>query len=82
MPGSIRGWKRVSQVKKVKENERIQLDTAGQDFRYYLLWISELPPQNKANVLELEPQALERGTCASASCRSTARRTSLSSSSG
>jgi eukaryotic-like serine/threonine-protein kinase len=53
VPGSIRGWERLSQVRRVKENERIQLDTAGQSFRYYLLWISELPPGNKAEVLEL-----------------------------
>ena len=53
VPGSIREWTRVSGVKKVRESERIPLDTAGHKFRNYLLWISELPPQNKANVLEL-----------------------------
>jgi eukaryotic-like serine/threonine-protein kinase len=53
VPGSIRDWTRVSGVKKVGESERIALDTAGHKFRNYLLWISELPPQNKANVLEL-----------------------------
>jgi eukaryotic-like serine/threonine-protein kinase len=53
VPGSIRGWERVSQVKKVKESERIPLDTARRPFRYYLLWISELPPDNKADLLEL-----------------------------
>jgi eukaryotic-like serine/threonine-protein kinase len=53
IPGSIRGWDRVSAVKKVRQNERIKLDTGERKLRYYLLWISELPPGNKANVLEL-----------------------------
>ena len=53
VPDSIRGWDRVSRMRKVRQNERISLDTAGRKLRFYLLWISQLPPANKANVLEL-----------------------------
>jgi serine/threonine-protein kinase len=53
IPGSIKAWDKVSATKKVKERERIKIDTGGRNLRYYLLWISQLPPENKANILEL-----------------------------
>ena len=41
---------------RVKEKQAIQLDTARQEFRNYLLWISELPEGGKAVVKELSLQ--------------------------
>ncbi|HEY8770270.1 MAG TPA: protein kinase [Thermoleophilaceae bacterium] len=46
-------WKAVSGATKVKQDARIALDTAGSPFRYYLVWISTLPPGNKADISEL-----------------------------
>jgi serine/threonine-protein kinase len=54
VPGRIEGWTKVSPtVRRVKENQAIQLDTAQREFRNYLLWISELPESGKAVVKEL-----------------------------
>jgi hypothetical protein len=54
VPGGIEGWTKVSPtVRRVKENQAIQLDTAQREFRNYLLWISELPEGGKAVVKEL-----------------------------
>ncbi|MFN2616883.1 MAG: protein kinase [Thermoleophilaceae bacterium] len=49
----ISGWSRVSGRKRVKQDQRIDLDTAGHRFRYYLLWIVKLPEGSKAAVQEL-----------------------------
>jgi serine/threonine protein kinase len=46
-------WKTVSALTKVKQDERIPLDTAGSPFRYYLVWIRSLPQGNKADIREL-----------------------------
>jgi serine/threonine protein kinase len=46
-------WKTVSGLTKVKQDERIPLDTAGSPFRYYLVWIRSLPAGNKADIGEL-----------------------------
>jgi eukaryotic-like serine/threonine-protein kinase len=53
VPGQISDWTKVSGRTRVKQEERIALDTAGTQFRYYLLWIVELPPGNKADIREL-----------------------------
>jgi len=53
VPGQIGDWRKISRRTKVKENQRIALDTRAGEFRYYLLWIVSLPEGNKANVLEL-----------------------------
>jgi eukaryotic-like serine/threonine-protein kinase len=53
VPDSLDGWTRVGSRADVGETEEIDLDTAGQDFRYYLVWIVELPPANKAIISEL-----------------------------
>jgi hypothetical protein len=41
------GWNQVGGVKGVKSRRPIALDTAGQRFRYYLIWITKLPPDQK-----------------------------------
>jgi serine/threonine-protein kinase len=53
VPGKLAGWTAVSGNTEVKEKQRIQLDTAGHKFRYYLVWITTLPDGNKAKIQEL-----------------------------
>jgi hypothetical protein len=53
VPSKLSEWQRVSGTVRVDKNERIQLDTARQSFRNYLLWISELPESGKAVIKEL-----------------------------
>jgi serine/threonine-protein kinase len=38
------GWTLVGGAKALKSRQQISLDTAGQRFRYYLVWITKLPP--------------------------------------
>src|ERR687896_1983403 len=56
VPSRIERWTRVSESVRVKEKQAIPLDTARQEFRYYLLWISQLPEGGKAVVKELSLQ--------------------------
>jgi eukaryotic-like serine/threonine-protein kinase len=56
VPSRIERWTKVSQSVRVKEKQAIPLDTARQEFRNYLLWISELPEGGKAVVKELSLQ--------------------------
>ena len=51
--GDIKDWTKVSGSTKVDQDERIALDTAGRQFRYYLVWITGLPPGGKADIREL-----------------------------
>jgi hypothetical protein len=46
-------WHAVSGSTKVMQDERIPLDTAKSQFRYYLVWITGLPAGNKADIREL-----------------------------
>src|SRR4051812_2602732 len=41
------GWKLVGSAKGLKSRQSIPLDTASQRFRYYLVWITKLPPGAK-----------------------------------
>jgi eukaryotic-like serine/threonine-protein kinase len=41
------GWKLVGSAKALKSRQSIALDTASQRFRYYLVWITKLPPDAK-----------------------------------
>jgi eukaryotic-like serine/threonine-protein kinase len=41
------GWKQVGGADGVKSRQSLALDTAGQRFRYYLIWITKLPPGAK-----------------------------------
>ncbi|MDX6656838.1 MAG: eukaryotic-like serine/threonine-protein kinase, partial [Solirubrobacteraceae bacterium] len=41
------GWTLVGGAKALKSRQQISLDTAGQRFRYYLVWITKLPPGTK-----------------------------------
>jgi serine/threonine-protein kinase len=37
----------------VKDRVKVDLDTAGKAFRYYLIWITKVPPQGKASISEV-----------------------------
>jgi hypothetical protein len=43
----------VSPVQDVAEDHTFRLRTRGRKFRNYLLWITALPEQNKAEIQEL-----------------------------
>jgi serine/threonine-protein kinase len=54
-PEDLASWgARIGSVPEVAEEQRIDLDTAGQSFSYYLLWITALPEgEQRAAVSEL-----------------------------
>jgi hypothetical protein len=43
----------VSPVENVEQDHAFRLKTKGRKFRNYLLWITELPEQNTAEIQEL-----------------------------
>ncbi len=48
------GWTAVSATRQVKSTEKFDLDTAGQRFRRYLVWITKLPPgEKRAEIAEI-----------------------------
>jgi hypothetical protein len=53
VPPRLRDWTRVSPVERVNEDHTFRLRTDGRLYRYYLLWLSELPDGGKAEVQEL-----------------------------
>jgi eukaryotic-like serine/threonine-protein kinase len=45
VPSTINGWgTRIGVIPSAKASQRVDLDTAGNRFRYYLVWITKLPP--------------------------------------
>jgi serine/threonine protein kinase len=40
----LTGWTKVATLRDVKRSQQVHLDTAGRRFRYYLVWIEQLPP--------------------------------------
>jgi len=53
VPAKLRGWTLLSPTAKVNEDHTFRLRTRGRVYRYYLLWISALPEDGKAEVQEL-----------------------------
>jgi serine/threonine-protein kinase len=53
IPRGIEGWRRISQRRRLGRETQFPLDTAGREFRYYLVWIVGLPPQSKATINEM-----------------------------
>ncbi len=53
VPDDIEGWTKLSSDLTIGAEQDIPLDTGGQSFRYYLLWITDLPEDGKATVKEL-----------------------------
>jgi tRNA A-37 threonylcarbamoyl transferase component Bud32 len=43
-PASIDGWTKAGDIAAAKAKTTVALDTAGNRFRYYLVWITKLPP--------------------------------------
>jgi eukaryotic-like serine/threonine-protein kinase len=54
VPGQIRDWTRIAPRRRVSQEQRLRLNTGATGYRYYLLWIVELPEGNKADVRELD----------------------------
>jgi eukaryotic-like serine/threonine-protein kinase len=53
-PSSISGWQKLAAIKRAKSSTRVDLDTAHNRFRYYLVWITKLPPgQSKVSISEI-----------------------------
>ncbi|MDX6642842.1 MAG: eukaryotic-like serine/threonine-protein kinase [Solirubrobacteraceae bacterium] len=47
-------WKQVASAREIRRRStRIDLDTAGQRFNYYLVWITKLPPSGRASISEI-----------------------------
>jgi len=53
VPSRLADWAKVSVTVTAKREQEIQLDTAKQRFRNYLLWISELPEGGKVTIKDL-----------------------------
>jgi hypothetical protein len=57
VPANLKGWTRLTPVRKVGEDFTFRFTTSGHKYRNYLLWISRLPPgdtdKQKATILEL-----------------------------
>jgi tRNA A-37 threonylcarbamoyl transferase component Bud32 len=53
VPDDIDGWTKLTSDLEIGAEQEIPLDTGGQSFRYYLLWITQLPDDGKAAVKEL-----------------------------
>jgi serine/threonine-protein kinase len=53
VPPKLGGWTRVSPVRSVKQDHTFRLKTDERVYRYYLLWISELPDDGEVEVQEL-----------------------------
>jgi tRNA A-37 threonylcarbamoyl transferase component Bud32 len=53
-PAGIDGWQKLGDIPSAKPSQRVDLDTAGNRFRYYLVWITKLPPgANKVEISEI-----------------------------
>ena len=46
-PASLDGYERLTAFTAAKRSNRIQLDTATNRYRYYLVWITKLPPEEE-----------------------------------
>ena len=53
VPANLRGWTRLTPTATVAEDHTFRLRTRSRKYRYYLLWISALPDDGKAEVQEL-----------------------------
>jgi hypothetical protein len=58
-PDSIRGWQQLSGTFTAKSVNKIALDTAGQPFDHYLVWVTKLAGE-QAGIMELSLLAQKR----------------------
>jgi hypothetical protein len=54
VPTNLSGWTSVSSLTTVGSQDNITIDTKGQQYQYYLVWITKLPPGGKAGISELK----------------------------
>jgi serine/threonine-protein kinase len=55
VPDSIDGWTRVGSIAEAERRTTVDLDTGGQPYRYYLVWITGLPEgKGSAEISEIE----------------------------
>ena len=48
------GWKKLADLRNVQSRQDIRLDTGGKKYRYYLIWITQLPPdQTRVSIADL-----------------------------
>jgi eukaryotic-like serine/threonine-protein kinase len=48
------GWKKLTDLRDVQSKQDIRLDTGGKKYRYYLIWITQLPPgQARVSIADL-----------------------------
>ncbi len=53
-PGDSPIWRKLVPDRTIgARSSRLDLDTAGQRFRYYLVWITKLPPSGRAKISEI-----------------------------
>jgi eukaryotic-like serine/threonine-protein kinase len=53
--GLPRGWKNVGHIPRAGRRTSVDLDTAGNAYRYYLVWITELPEgEERAQISEID----------------------------
>jgi serine/threonine-protein kinase len=56
------GWTPLTSVASVAGHQRVAVNTGGRTYRYYLIWITRLPPnQNLASVNEVTLYHVARG---------------------
>ena len=48
------GWKKVATIDQATSATSVDLDTAGQAYRYYLVWITDLGDNNRVQLAEIE----------------------------
>jgi eukaryotic-like serine/threonine-protein kinase len=54
VPPTIDGWQKLGDIPSAKSSQRVDLDTAGNRFRYYLVWVTKLPPgADKVEISEI-----------------------------
>jgi len=53
-PATLNGWTSVSSLITVGSKDAFVIDTKGQQFQYYLVWITKLPPGGKAGIADLK----------------------------
>jgi eukaryotic-like serine/threonine-protein kinase len=48
------GWRKLADLNNVQRREMVKIDTGGKRYRYYLVWITQLPPnQSKVELSDL-----------------------------
>jgi eukaryotic-like serine/threonine-protein kinase len=60
-PQKLDGFKRLASIDQTKARTRVKLDPGGKRYRYYLVWITKLPPE-KSSVEIAEIRLFRLGT--------------------